>query len=108
MFCIFCKIIGREIPGKIVYEDDEVLAFDDIHPQAPVHILIIPKRHIDSIITATDADELLLGKLVNVARRIAQEKNLTGYKLAFNVGKDGGQVVFHIHLHLTGSVATLQ
>lgn len=102
MSCIFCSIVAKTNPATIVYEDDDVVAFNDIYPQAPVHILVIPKKHISTIIEAEDADELLLGKLINTARRIATEKNLTGYKLSFNVGKEGGQVVFHVHLHLTG------
>lgn len=102
MDCIFCSIVAKTNPATIIYEDGDVLAFNDIYPQAPVHILVIPKKHISSIIDATDDDVVLLGKLVNTARCIASQKNLTGYKLSFNVGKEGGQVVFHIHLHLTG------
>jgi len=100
--CIFCKIVAGEIPAEKVFEDDDVLAFADIQPAAPVHILIIPKRHIATIADADEEDAELLGKLILTAKKIAAEQGLSGYKLNFNVGKDGGQVVFHVHLHLLG------
>ncbi|MEI7511302.1 MAG: histidine triad nucleotide-binding protein [Candidatus Peregrinibacteria bacterium] len=99
---IFQRIIAREIPANIEYEDDEVIAIKDIAPKAPVHILVIPKKFIPSIADATDADQILLGKLILTAQKIAKEKGLEGYKLLFNVGEKGGQVVFHVHLHLLG------
>jgi histidine triad (HIT) family protein len=102
--CLFCKIIRREIPGKIVYEDDELLAFDDIHPQAPTHLLIIPKRHIESLNTLSDADDAIVGSMVRRAAAIAKERGISGggYRTVFNTNRDAGQTVFHIHLHLLG------
>lgn len=100
---IFSKIIRREIPAEIVYEDDLTLAFRDVNPQAPVHILIIPKQQIVSIATATDADEALLGKLLLTVKRVATQEGLEkGYRVVINTGDDGGQTVFHLHLHLLG------
>ncbi len=101
---IFTKIINKEVAADIVYEDDEVLAFRDIHPLAPVHILIIPKKEIRSINELEDTDQTLVGKMVLVARNIARDLNISakGYKLLFRVGEDGGQEIPHIHLHLIG------
>lgn len=100
---IFGKIIRREIPADIVYEDDLTLAFRDVHPQAPVHILIIPKQPIVSIATATDADANLLGELLLTAKRVATQQGLDdGYRIVINTGEHGGQTVFHLHLHLLG------
>lgn len=100
---IFARIIDREIPADIVYEDDRALAFRDIAPQAPIHILIIPKKPIDMIENLDDADEGLVGHLVVVAKKVAAQEGLTsGYRLVFNNGRDGGQTVFHVHLHLLG------
>jgi histidine triad (HIT) family protein len=102
--CIFCKIARKEIPANIVYEDDDVIAFRDAHPIAPVHILVIPKKHIASIVDISDGDTILMGKLVAAAKKIAQDLKISekGYKLLFRVGKHGGQEVKHIHLHLIG------
>ena len=100
--CIFCDIIAGKIPSVKVYEDEEIIAFNDIHPVAPTHILIAPKKHIDSIIKLEEDDTELMGKLIQVGKKIAAEKNLAGYKLIFNVGKEGGQIIFHVHLHLLG------
>lgn len=104
METVFDRIIRKEIPADVVFEDDEVLAFRDIHPLAPVHILIIPKRHIGTIDNLADTDGALIGKMVLVARDIARDLNISrkGYKLLFRVGADGGQEVPHIHLHLIG------
>jgi histidine triad (HIT) family protein len=101
---IFSKIIAKEIPAAIVYEDDLVLAFKDIQPQAPVHILIIPKKEIATVNDVTEADELALGRLFTVAAKIAKEQGIdaSGYRLMVNVNKDGGQEVFHLHMHLLG------
>jgi histidine triad (HIT) family protein len=100
---IFSKIIRREIPADIVYEDDLTLAFRDVNPQAPVHILIIPKQPIVSISTATDTDVTLLGQLLLTVKRVATQQGLeNGYRVVINTGKDGGQTVFHLHLHLLG------
>ena len=102
--CLFCKIIAGEIPSKKAYEDESVLAFYDIAPQAPVHILIIPKKHIDSAQALTDADDALLSHLFQTARTLAAERGLdkSGYRLITNVGEDAGQSVKHLHLHLIG------
>ena len=101
---IFSKIIAKEIPADIVYEDDLVLAFKDIQPQAPVHILIIPKKEIATVNDVTAEDEATLGRLFVVAAKIAKENEIdtSGYRLMVNVNKDGGQEVFHLHMHLLG------
>jgi histidine triad (HIT) family protein len=102
--CIFCRIAGHEIPANAVYEDDELFAFHDLNPQAPVHVLIIPKQHINNIAGATDSDAALLGKIVLAANRIAAELGVadSGYRIVANVGAHGGQTVGHLHLHLLG------
>lgn len=102
MNCLFCKIATGEIPAVIVFEDDELLAFRDVNPQAPVHVLIIPKRHIATINDTQVDDEKLLGRMVETAKNIAQTEgfNDSGYRLVFNVNGDGGQTVHHIHLHI--------
>ena len=104
MDCIFCKIVKKEIPAEVVFEDSEVIAFKDVHPIAPVHILIIPKKHIESINDLSNGDEKLAGKMVMVAKKIAGEFDFSekGYKLLFRVGEWGGQEVMHLHLHLIG------
>ena len=103
---IFSKIIRREIPADIVYEDDLALAFRDVHPQAPVHILIIPKRVIVSIDEVSTTDAALLGHLLLTVKRVATQEGLNeGYRVVINTGKDGGQTVFHLHLHLLGKRA---
>ncbi len=101
---IFQKIIDREINADIVYEDDRVLAFKDINPQAPVHILIIPKKHIATINDADDSDAELLGRLILTAKKIAKEEGIdeSGYRVVMNCNEGAGQSVFHIHLHLLG------
>src|SRR5215204_516412 len=101
---IFSKIITKEIPADIVYEDDLVLAFKDIQPQAPIHILIIPKKEIATVNDVTEADEMVLGRLFIVAAKIAKEQGIdaSGYRLMVNVNKDGGQEVYHLHMHLLG------
>jgi histidine triad (HIT) family protein len=100
MDCVFCKIINKEIPTDFLHESDKIVAFADIHPKAPVHILVVPKEHINSVIELSD--ESLAGNLIMAARKIAQDKNFDGYKLVFNVGRAGGQEVDHLHLHLLG------
>ena len=102
--CLFCKFARKEIPTRIVFEDDSCLAFEDINPKAPVHVLIIPKKHVGSINDMASEDEATLGHLASVARRIAQEKKIdqSGYRAVINTGPDAGQSVFHIHLHLLG------
>ncbi len=105
MECIFCKIIKGEIPSKKVYEDEKVFAFEDIHPQAPVHILIIPKEHICSISDLDKEHDSLMGYILRVAAKLAEEKSIneTGYRVVINCGPDAGQAVFHIHFHLLGA-----
>jgi histidine triad (HIT) family protein len=102
--CLFCKIIAREIPGSIVYEDDRVLAFNDINPQAPTHVLIVPKRHIASLNDLAPDDDGIVGEIVRRAVAIAKERGHSagGYRVLFNTNRDAGQTVFHIHLHLLG------
>lgn len=101
---LFLKIIRREIPADIVFESDEILAFRDIDPQAPTHILIIPKQRVPTLNDLGDEDALLVGRLVLAARAIAKQEGISedGYRLVFNCNRDGGQSVYHIHLHLLG------
>ena len=100
--CLFCKIIKGEIPSEKVYEDEEILAFKDINPAAPIHILVIPKKHIDSLAQIETQDEALLGKMHTVINKIAKEQGVLekGYRLIVNCGKDSGQEVMHLHFHL--------
>lgn len=102
--CLFCKIIEKQIPAKIAYEDDQVLAFHDISPQAPVHILIIPKKHIASINDLQECDSAIIGYLHQIAKKLAHELKIekSGYRLVINNGPDAGQAVSHIHLHVLG------
>lgn len=98
--CIFCKIAKKESPAEIVFEDERFVIFKDIKPKSRVHFLIVPKKHIHSVSHAEDSDVELLGSMILVARDVAKKENLSGYRLLFNVGRDGGQVIDHIHLHL--------
>ncbi|MCS7178985.1 MAG: histidine triad nucleotide-binding protein [Anaerolineae bacterium] len=101
--CIFCRIVRREAPARILYQDDEVTAFHDAHPQAPVHVLIVPNRHIVGIAQAKPEDAPLLGRMLVVARQLAEDLKITeGYRLVVNSGPLSGQSVFHLHLHLLG------
>ena len=101
--CIFCKIIAGEIPSKKLYEDDEVLAFWDISPQAPVHFLVVPKKHIPRPVDITDEDEQLSGKLLHIGAKMAKENGVEDdYRVVFNNGANSGQVVFHLHMHILG------
>ena len=104
MSCLFCKMVEGQIPTDKVYEDDELLAFRDINPQAPVHILIIPKKHITTLNDASVDDQRLLGKIILKAKDLAAEEGLAedGYRTVFNCNAHGGQSVYHIHLHLLG------
>jgi histidine triad (HIT) family protein len=104
--CLFCKIADKKIPSKIVYEDADVFAFEDISPQAPTHILICPRKHFTSLHEATDRDQAVLGKLQLVAAQLARKRNLLeGYRTVINNGSGAGQSVFHLHLHLLGGRA---
>ena len=100
--CLFCRIVRREIPAKLVYEDEQTVAFRDIDPKAPTHILVIPKAHVASLNDATDAE--MLGRLMLVAKALAASEGLAsdGYRTVVNTGANAGQTVFHIHLHLLG------
>jgi histidine triad (HIT) family protein len=101
--CLFCKIAAKQIPSKIVYEDPEIFAFEDISPQAPTHILLCPRRHLVSLDDAKAEDQAVIGKLHLVAAQLARERNiLEGYRTVFNNGSGAGQSVFHLHLHLLG------
>ena len=100
--CLFCRIIRKEIPASIVYEDDHVLAFNDINPQAPLHALVIPKRHIDSLNALSPEDDALVGEVIRRAAAIARDKGYAdrGFRTVLNTNAEAGQTVFHIHLHL--------
>jgi histidine triad (HIT) family protein len=102
--CLFCKIIERKIPASVVYEDERVLAFDDVNPQAPTHVLVIPKRHIESLNELSTEDDRLIGEVVRRAAAIAKERGISegGFRTVFNTNREAGQTVFHIHLHLLG------
>jgi histidine triad (HIT) family protein len=102
--CLFCKIIRKEIPARIVYEDDDILAFDDTRPQAPVHTLIVPKEHLATVKEATEEKSKLLGTILIKAKEIARLKGIdqSGFRVVLNTGPDSGQEVFHIHFHLLG------
>jgi histidine triad (HIT) family protein len=101
--CLFCKIAAKKIPSKVVYEDDEVFAFEDLGPQAPTHILIIPRKHFESLNEATSEDQAVIGKMHLVAAELARKlKLLDGYRTVANSGRGAGQSVFHLHLHLLG------
>jgi len=102
--CIFCKIIAGEAPGDILYQDDQVTAFRDIHPVAPTHVLVVPNQHIASVNELEAEDEALVGHLFTVARQLAEQEGIldSGYRLIVNTGPHGGQVVYHLHLHLIG------
>ena len=101
--CLFCKIVVKQIPASVIHEDDQVVAFNDIDPQAPTHILIIPKKHIESIQNIRAEEQNLLYHMVQTAHQLAQSQKLTrGYRLVINNGPEGGQSVFHLHLHLLG------
>lgn len=102
MDCLFCAIIQGEIPASIVFDNERVLAFKDINPQAPTHVLVIPKKHVENAAELALQDSEVLSELFSVARDIADENGLNGYRTVFNTGVDGGQTVFHAHLHLLG------
>ncbi len=104
MECVFCRIVAGEIPADIVYQDKELIAFRDIHPQAPTHILIIPKSHIASLTESTTKQQALLGRLILLAKDLAEKEGISasGYRLSVSCGADGGQLVPHIHFHLLG------
>jgi len=102
--CLFCKIIAREIPASIVYEDERLIAIKDINPQAPTHLLLVPKRHIPTLNDLAAGDDQIVGELVRRAAAIAKDQGIDagGFRTVFNTNRDAGQTVFHIHLHLIG------
>lgn len=100
MDCLFCNIVHKNSPAELVFEDDLAVVFKDIHPKAPTHLLVVPKKHLTSLAHATDDDAELLGHLLMVVQGIAKDKGLSGYKTIINTGRDGGQVVDHLHVHL--------
>jgi histidine triad (HIT) family protein len=102
--CVFCQIIRGEKPAEIFYQDDSLMVFKDIHPHAPVHLLVVPKKHIRSLNDLTEQDKEIVFEMILTAKAIAREKGISksGYKLLFNVERGGGQVIFHLHLHLIG------
>ncbi|CAK8711125.1 MAG: histidine triad nucleotide-binding protein [Candidatus Electrothrix sp. AX5] len=100
--CLFCKIIQGDIPSDKLYEDDEVLAFRDIAPTAPVHFLVIPKKHISGPSAVAEEDEQLMGKLIRIGNQVAKEEGIEQFRLVFNNGAEAGQTVFHIHMHVLG------
>jgi len=101
--CLFCRIARGEVPSRKAYEDDEVLAFHDINPAAPVHLLVVPKQHVDSLLTTGPEHAALLGKLLILAPRLAKEQGcVNGFRVVINNGPDGGQEVFHLHIHILG------
>jgi histidine triad (HIT) family protein len=104
MSCIFCQIVAGKVPSEILYQDEEVIAFRDINPQAPTHLIIIPKKHIPSLAHLSQAESPLIGHMVNVANQLAKKEGVAekGYRLAINCGEQGGQVVSHLHMHLLG------
>lgn len=104
MDCIFCKIVQKQIPSKIVYEDDKVIAFEDINPKAPIHILVIPKKHIPTIIDCNEEDYLIISHIYKIINKIAREKDVAerGFRIVTNCNAEAGQTVFHIHFHLFG------
>jgi histidine triad (HIT) family protein len=102
--CLFCRIVEKKIPAKVVYEDDQILAFDDVNPRAPVHTLVIPKQHVASVQDLGESDRTLLAQLLLACTKVAKHKGLAdpGFRLVVNTGRDGGQTVFHLHLHVLG------
>lgn len=105
--CIFCKIIVGSVPSKKLYEDEDIVAFHDIRPIAPVHFLLVPKLHIASLIDCAPEHEPLLGRLLGLAPRLAKEQGLDGFRTMINTGRSGGQEVFHLHVHVFGGGSTL-
>ncbi len=105
--CLFCRIAAKEIPARLVLEEDDLVAFEDVNPQAPVHLLVIPRRHVASLNDLAEADDALVGDLHRAATRLARERGLgtRGWRTVVNCGPDAGQTVFHLHLHLLGGRA---
>lgn len=104
MECIFCKIVEKKMPAKIIHEDDQSVAFEDVNPQAPIHILVVPKKHIPTSLDIKEEDKALIGHLFEVANEVAKDKGIAerGFRLVMNCNAEAGQTIFHIHLHLLG------
>ncbi|MBT9149118.1 MAG: histidine triad nucleotide-binding protein [Dehalococcoidia bacterium] len=104
MSCIFCQIISGEIPGEILHQDDEVIAFRDINPRAPIHILIVPRKHLAALSDLTEEELPILGKMAGIAKKLAEGEGISerGYRIVVNCGPEGGQLVPHLHMHLLG------
>ena len=102
MDCVFCKIASGEIPTDAIYEDENLIAFNDLDPQAPIHFLVIPKKHITSLSTLSDSDGQLIAEIMKVIRDLAKKYDLTGYRVVTNIGEEGGQSVPHLHFHVLG------
>ena len=104
--CIFCKIVDGSIPCSKVYEDDNVLAFDDIHPMAPVHVIVIPKQHIPTLLNIATPETYIMNSLINAVQEVAKVKGIAdkGFRVVINCNEDGGQVIFHLHLHVLGGM----
>jgi histidine triad (HIT) family protein len=101
--CLFCRLVSGQIPSRKIYEDEEVIAFHDIHPKAPIHFMIVPKLHVDSLLTAGPEHEGLLGRILGLAPRLAKEQGCdNGFRVVINNGPDGGQEVYHLHIHIMG------
>lgn len=102
MDCVFCKIASGEIPTDAIYEDENLIAFNDLDPQAPIHFLVIPKKHITSLSTLSDSDSQLIAEIMKIIRDLAKKYDLTGYRVVTNIGEEGGQSVPHLHFHVLG------
>lgn len=100
--CVFCRIIKKEIPTEIEFEDENLIVFKDIHPKTEIHFLIVPKKHIASIKTLAEIDKNLAAEILLIAKKMGEKSKLSGYRLIFNVGRKGGQIVDHLHLHFLG------
>ena len=105
MDCVFCKIAAGEIPSEAIYEDENLIAFNDLDPQAPIHFLVIPKKHITSLATLDESDSELIAKIMLAIKKLAADNNLEGYRVVTNIGEDGGQTVPHLHFHVLGGRA---
>lgn len=105
MDCVFCKIAAGEIPTEKIYEDEDIIAFNDLDPQAPIHFLVIPKKHITSLESVEESDSELLGQIMLAIQKLAKDNNLEGYRVVTNIGEDGGQTVPHLHFHVLGGRA---
>ncbi|MFO3716978.1 histidine triad nucleotide-binding protein [Anaerococcus sp. ENR1011] len=105
MDCVFCKIAAGEIPSDKIYEDEDIIAFNDLDPQAPIHFLVIPKKHITSLAQVEESDSALIGRIMLAIQKLAAENNLESYRVVTNIGEDGGQTVPHLHFHVLGGRA---